>query len=57
MSKLSLSIAIGNYDRMRPLVDGNVQIDGVNPVFMLHDPEEIFSGHFAMLTLTLLNCR
>ncbi len=46
MSKLSLSIAIGNYDRMRPLVDGNVQIDGVDPVFMLHDPEEIFFRAF-----------
>ena len=46
MSKLSLSVAIGNYDRMRPLIDGDVQIDGVNPVFMLHDPEEIFFRAF-----------
>lgn len=44
--KLNLSVAIGNYDRMRPLVDGNVQIDGVEPVFMLHDPEEIFFRAF-----------
>ena len=42
MSKLSLSVAIGNYDRMRPLIDGAVQIDGVDPLFMLHDPEELF---------------
>ena len=35
MSKLPLSIAIGDYDRVRPLVDGSVQIDGVDPVFML----------------------
>jgi len=42
MSRLQLSIAVGNYDRMRPLVDGEVQIDGVDPVFMLQDPEEIF---------------
>ena len=35
MSKLQLSIAVGNYDRMRPLIDGDVQIDGVDPVFML----------------------
>ena len=46
MNKLSLSVAIGNYDRMRPLVDGAVQIDGVDPVFMLHDPEEIFFRAF-----------
>lgn len=46
MSKLNLSIAVGNYDRMRPLVDGDVQIDGVDPVFLLHDPEEIFFRAF-----------
>lgn len=46
MSKLKLSVAVGNYDRMRPLVDGDVQIDGVDPVFMLHDPEEIFFRAF-----------
>lgn len=42
MSKLRLSIAVGNYDRMRPLVDGDVQMEGVDPTFMLQDPEEIF---------------
>jgi len=42
MSKLNLSIAVGDYDRIRPLVDGTVQIDGVDPVFMLLEPEEIF---------------
>lgn len=46
MSKLNLSVAVGNYDRIRPLVDGEVQIDGVDPVFMLHDPEEIFFRAF-----------
>jgi hypothetical protein len=30
MSKLQLSVAVGNYDRIRPLVDGEVQIDGVD---------------------------
>ena len=34
MSKLNLSVAIGDYDRNRPLIDGAVQIDGVDPVFM-----------------------
>jgi len=46
MSKLQLSVAIGNYDRMRPLVDGTVQIDGVDPQFMLLEPEEIFFRAF-----------
>src|ERR1700730_1239873 len=42
MSKLSLSVAIGDYDRNRPLINGAVQIDGVDPVFMTLPPEEIF---------------
>ena len=46
MSKLQLSVAIGDYDRMRPLVDGAVQIDGVDPQYMLLDPEEIFFRAF-----------
>src|ERR1700704_505331 len=46
MSKLKLSIAIGNYDRARPLFDGTVQIDGVDPVFMQLPPEEIFFRAF-----------
>ena len=46
MSKLQLSVAIGDYDRMRPLVDGAVQIDSVDAQFMLLDPEEIFFRAF-----------
>src|SRR3954453_18661586 len=46
MSKLKLSVAIGNYDRARPLFDGAVQIDGVDPVFMTLPPEEIFFRAF-----------
>jgi 4,5-dihydroxyphthalate decarboxylase len=42
MSKLNLSVAIGDYDRNRPLIDGAVRIDGVDPVFMTLYPEEIF---------------
>lgn len=42
MSKLSLSFAIGDYDRNRPLIDGRVQVDGVDPVCMTLSPEEIF---------------
>src|ERR1700722_19074392 len=46
MSKLQLSVAIGDYDRMRPLVDGLVQIDSIDAQFMLLDPEEIFLRAF-----------
>lgn len=46
MSELSLSVAVGDYDRMRPLFDGDVQIDGVNPVFLRLSPEEIFFRAF-----------
>src|SRR5256885_10421526 len=46
MAKLRLSVAIGNYDRVRPLFDGAVQIDGVDPVFMTLPPEEIFFRAF-----------
>jgi 4,5-dihydroxyphthalate decarboxylase len=46
MGKLVLSVAAGDYDRVRPLVDGSVLIDGVDPVFMLLEPEEIFFRAF-----------
>jgi 4,5-dihydroxyphthalate decarboxylase len=46
ISKLNLSIAIGDYDRNRPLIDGAVQLDGVTPVFMTPSPEEIFFRAF-----------
>ena len=46
MGKLPLSVAIGDYDRTRPLIDGAVQIDGVDPVFMTLSPEEIFFRAF-----------
>ncbi|UFN51765.1 ABC transporter substrate-binding protein (plasmid) [Roseomonas sp. OT10] len=46
MSSLPLSLAIGDYDRIRPLVDGAVRIDGVDPVFSILDPEEIFFRAF-----------
>jgi len=42
MAKLNLSIAMGDYDRTRALFDGRVQIDGVDPVYMLLSPEEMF---------------
>jgi 4,5-dihydroxyphthalate decarboxylase len=46
MARLALSIAIGDYDRMRPLKTGEVQIDGCDPVFMSLEPEEMFFRGF-----------
>jgi 4,5-dihydroxyphthalate decarboxylase len=42
MSKLQLSVAMGDYDRTRALLDGRVLIDGVDPVYMTLNPEEMF---------------
>lgn len=46
MSNLGLSIAMGDYDRTRAIVDGRVKIDGVDPVCMLLSPEEMFFRAF-----------
>lgn len=43
---LNLSVAVGDYDRTRPLFDGDVQIDGVDPVYLRLSPEEIFYRAF-----------
>jgi len=43
---LNLSVAVGDYDRNRPLINGAVRIDGVDPVFMTLSPEEIFFRAF-----------
>lgn len=46
MARLALSIAVGDYDRVRPLKTGEVRIDGADPVFMSLEPEEIFFRAF-----------
>jgi 4,5-dihydroxyphthalate decarboxylase len=46
MAKLTLSLAVGDYDRTRPLTDGSVQIDGVSPIILNLSPEEIFFRAF-----------
>ena len=46
MTKLTLSVAVGEYDRTRALTDGSVSIDGVAPVVMNLSPEEIFFRAF-----------
>src|SRR3954470_16591219 len=58
MSKLTLSVAMGDYDRTRALQDGSVRIDGVDPVFMMLSPEEAFfrafrGGEFDVSELSL----
>src|ERR1700704_2533308 len=56
MSKLNLSVAIGDYDRNRPLIDGAVLIDGVDPVFMKLYPEEIFFRAFRSEDFDICEC-
>jgi 4,5-dihydroxyphthalate decarboxylase len=46
MSKLQLSLAVGPYDRTRALLDGSVQIDGIELICMTLSPEEIFFRAF-----------
>ena len=46
MATLNLSVAVGDYDRTRALIDGSVAIDGVDPVYMTLVPEEIFFRAF-----------
>ncbi|HXF87825.1 MAG TPA: ABC transporter substrate-binding protein [Xanthobacteraceae bacterium] len=56
MSKLKLSVAIGDYDRNRPLIDGAVAIDGVDPVYMTLPPEEIFFRAFRTEEFDICEC-
>lgn len=46
MARLALSVAVGDYDRTRPLIDGTVRIDGVEPTILTLTPEEIFFRAF-----------
>ncbi|MDC1207947.1 ABC transporter substrate-binding protein [Litorivicinus sp.] len=46
MSKINLTIATGNYDRTRPISDGRVQIEGVDPNHLFFSPEEMFYRAF-----------
>jgi hypothetical protein len=41
MAKLDLCVAMGDFDRTRALLDGTVQIDGVDSVDMTLSPEKI----------------
>jgi len=41
-----LAVACGNYDRTRPLIDGQVLIEGCRPVFLPQSPGEMFFRAF-----------
>ena len=56
MSKLKLSVAVGPYDRTRALVDGSVEIDGVDAVCMTLPPEEIFFRAFRQEAFDICEC-
>ena len=45
MSDTKLDIAFWNYDRTRPLTDGSVKIDGVNPSFHTADRHRDLREH------------
>ncbi len=42
MSRLPLSIAVGDYDRTRGILDGTVPIEGCETIGMTFSPEEMF---------------
>ncbi|MBI2954779.1 MAG: ABC transporter substrate-binding protein [Chloroflexi bacterium] len=42
MSKVRLTVACGEYDRTRALIDGTVQPEGIDLNFIVLPPEEIF---------------
>jgi 4,5-dihydroxyphthalate decarboxylase len=46
LATLQLSVAMGDYDRTRALLDGSVRIDGVDPIYMTMSPEEAFFRAF-----------
>ena len=46
MSKLDISLSVGNYDRTQALFDGRVQIEGCNVRAVSLEPEEAFHRAF-----------
>jgi 4,5-dihydroxyphthalate decarboxylase len=53
----SITIACWSYDRIRPLVTGQVKIEGCNPTFLDLEPEEMFHRalHFEEFDVTELS--
>jgi 4,5-dihydroxyphthalate decarboxylase len=46
LANLQLSFTCANYDRVRPLLDGRVRIDGVDIIPTMLEPEEAFHRAF-----------
>ena len=46
MSELSITVACNDYDRVRPLADGRVPIEGCDVNFIALGPEEVFFRAF-----------
>lgn len=42
MSRLAITLACGDYDRTRALVDGRVQVEGADLTVLTLSPEETF---------------
>src|SRR5690606_7116088 len=41
-AKQPVTLAFGDYDRTRALIDGTVRIEGIDPTVICLDPEEVF---------------
>lgn len=41
-SKVNITIATGDYDRVRPIIDGRVKVEGCDVNFIEVGPEECF---------------
>jgi 4,5-dihydroxyphthalate decarboxylase len=46
MSAVDITVACWDYDRVRPLIDGRVRIEGCSPNFLVLAPEECFHRAF-----------
>lgn len=46
MSKPHITIACANYDRIRPIADGRVEVEGCDVTFVPMGPEEVFFRAF-----------
>ena len=42
MSRLKLTIATGDYDRVRAIIDGRIQVEGCDVNYITSEPEDLF---------------
>lgn len=47
MNRPAITIATGRYDRVQPLIDGRVGIEGCDVIYLPLGPEEAFYRAFA----------